>query len=73
MDNLALYNTKTKEVVSRFLNSDTVDYHLYKKNKVKLSYLKVIKNPSNDILTIKESGALTFKNGFNPVFLGLNY
>ena len=50
-----------------------IDYHLYKKNKIKDGCLRVIKNPPNDEVTINENGSLIFKDGFKPQFLGINY
>ena len=70
---LAFYNTKTNEIVSRGLSSDMVDYHLYQKNKINDNNLKVIKNPLDNELEIKNDGGLIFKDGNQPQFLGLNY
>jgi hypothetical protein len=69
----AFFNTKTNEIVGRGLSSDMIDYHLYKKNKIKDEYLKVIKNPSNEEVMVKDDGSLVFKDGYKPQFLGTNY
>jgi Ni,Fe-hydrogenase I large subunit len=69
----AFFNTKTNEIVGRGLTSDMIDYHLYKKNKIKDKYLKVIKNPSDDEVRVTDSGSLVFKDGYEPQFLGYNY
>lgn len=69
----ALFNTKTNEIVGRGLTSDIIDYHLYKKNKIKDKYLKVIKSPSNDEVIVTDSGSLVFKDGYEPQFLEYNY
>lgn len=72
-NNYAMFNTKTNQIVSRGLTSDMIDYHLYKKNKVKDENLKVIQNPNDDEITINDDGSLVFKNGCEPQFLGFNY
>lgn len=69
----AFFNTKTNEIVGRGLNSDMIDFHLYKKNKIKDEYLKVIKNPSDEEVVVNDDGSLVFKNGYKPQFLGTNY
>jgi len=69
----AFFNTKTNEIVGRYLDSDMIDYHLYKKNKIKNEYLKVIKNPSDEEIRITDTGSLVFKDGYEPQFLGFDY
>ena len=68
----AFFNTKTNEIVGRGLTSDMIDYHLYKKNKIKNEHLKVIKNPSEDEVRVTD-GALVFKDSYEPQFLGHDY
>ena len=69
----AFFNNEVNEIVGRGLTSDMIDYHLYKKNKIKDEYLKVIKNPSDDEVKINDDGSLVFKDGYKPHFLGTNY
>lgn len=51
----------------------TLNYQMYKKRLIKRDYIKVIKNPSDDEIKIKESGAIEFKINHVPTYLVFNY
>lgn len=74
-EKLALFNVKTKEIVSRCLTSDMIDYEFYGKNKIQFNwnFIKVIENPLDNEIEIKENGSLNFKKGYEPKFMGINY
>ena len=69
----AIYNSDSKEIVSRGLTSDMVDDLMYRQNKIKNKSLKVIKDVSEEEISIQKDGSIKLKKGITPKYLGSTY